>query len=156
MNKTVIGIIVAIVLAVLGITAFTQLRGDKPTVEGQDTSDNSNDALQGQTITALHQFNNGRHTVAGEVELPTPCHTLTATADIAESSPEQVTINLQSGVDNEAICAQVMTPKKFKVEFGASEAASIRAVWNGQTTTLNLVPIGPTDNIDSFDLFIKA
>src|SRR3989344_5090564 len=108
-----------------------------------------------ETITAKHQFKNGKHIIAGDVNMPTPCHILTTSAQVAESFPEQVTIQFVSRTSGE-FCAQVITPARFKVEFTASENATVKATWNGQPVSLNLIPALPTDDLDNFELFIKG
>ncbi len=108
-----------------------------------------------ETITAKHQYKNGKHIIAGEVNLPTPCNILTTTAQIAESFPEQVTINFDSTSSGEA-CAQVMTKNRFKIEFTASENAVIKARWNGQPVELNLIPVGANEDLTNFEVFIKG
>ena len=111
--------------------------------------------LPQQTITAKHQFTDGKHIVAGEVELPTPCHILDWTVAVAESFPEQVFIDLTSSTQAEA-CAQVITPARFKVEFEASEEARISMTLNRKPVTLNLIDADPGENLEDFELFIKG
>jgi hypothetical protein len=112
-------------------------------------------APQHERITAKHQFKNGSHVVAGEVNVPTPCHILTTSAHIAESFPEQVTIAFVSQ-SNAEFCAQVITTARFKVDFNASENATIKATWNGSPVELNLIPAGANEDLSNFELFIKG
>jgi hypothetical protein len=63
---------------------------------------------------------------------------LSTKTTIAESFPEQVTIAFTSVFDDSKICAQVVTATQFKVDFMASENASIKATWNGIPVTLSL------------------
>jgi len=107
-----------------------------------------------ERITAKHQFKNGTHTIAGEVTLPTPCHILTTDAVVAESYPEQVSINFVSRTQAQA-CAQTLTTGRFKVEFKASEQATIKATWNGLPVQLNLIPAGLDEDLTNFEIFIK-
>jgi len=108
-----------------------------------------------ETITAKHQFKDGKHIVAGEVNVPTPCHILTAGALVAESFPEQVTIDFRASTTAD-VCAQVLTLARFKIEFQASEKASIRAMWNGEPVELNLIPAAPGENLEDFEIYIKG
>lgn len=108
-----------------------------------------------ETINAKHQYKNGKHIIAGEVDLPTPCHLLTTTAQIAESSPEQVTINFTTKESGE-VCTQVITPNRFKIEFAASAGAIIKARWNGQPVELNLIPAGANEDLSNFEIYIKG
>ncbi len=106
-------------------------------------------------ITAKHQWKNGTHIVAGDVNLPTPCYILNTNAVVAESYPEQVTINFVASTQGEA-CAQVVTTERFKVDFQASEKAIIKATWNGKPAKLNLIPAGPNEDLNNFELFLKG
>lgn len=108
-----------------------------------------------ERITAKHQFKNGTHIIAGELNQPTPCYVLSTDARVAESYPEQVTIAFTSKTSGD-ICAQVITADRFKVEFAASENAVIKATWNGNPVELNLIPAGANENLDNFDVFIKG
>ena|SRR3989344_510838 len=108
-----------------------------------------------ETINAKHQYKNGKHIIAGEVDLPTPCHILTTTAQIAESFPEQVTINFTSK-DSGEVCTQVITLNRFKIEFEASANAVIKARWNGQPVELNLIPAGANEDLSDFKIYIKG
>ena len=113
------------------------------------------DARADITITAKHQFKDGTHIIAGELNMPTPCHILDWETLIAESFPEQVTINFNLSTQAE-VCTQVITPTRFLVEFQASEEASIRATLNGERAELNLIEAGPDENLEEFELFIKG
>ena len=107
------------------------------------------------TITAKHQYRNGTHIIAGEIEVPTPCHILETDVIIRESFPEQVTVRFTVSTQAE-ICAQVITPARFKVEFEASERASILGTLNGEPVIFNLIEAGSDENLDEFELFIKG
>src|SRR3989344_3849143 len=85
-------------------------------VPGDETGENP---APHETITAKHQFKNGIHIIAGEANVPTPCHLLTTIAGVAESFPEQVTIDF-AATSSADVCAQTITPVRFKVEFQAS------------------------------------
>jgi len=119
---------------------------------------NNNDVKNNEPlerITAKHQYKNGTHIIAGEINLPTPCHILTSEVRIAESYPEQVTIAFAYKSSAE-MCAEVITPARFKVEFKAAEKASINATLNGKAVILNLIPAGPNEDLNDFELFIKG
>jgi hypothetical protein len=150
-------IIIVIALAVLIAGWFFTRDGSlgtgKNSIIGEEVDVDLN--LPQETITAKHQFANGKHIVAGEVGLPTPCHILDWTVAIAESFPEQVFIDLMSSTQAEA-CAQVITPARFKVEFTASENARISMTLNGEPVTLNLIDADPGEDLEKFELFIKG
>lgn len=106
-------------------------------------------------INAKHQFRDGEHIIAGEIEVPTQCHSLSVETVIRESFPEQVTLNFSSTSEAE-VCAQVMSPRRFKIDFSASENATINATWNGAEAVLNLIPAGEDEDLNNFDIFIKG
>lgn len=108
-----------------------------------------------ETITAKHQYKNSTHIIAGEVNLPTACYVLTTSARVAESMPEQVSIDFVSKTQGE-MCAQVITTERFKVDFKASDGAIIKATWNGQPVELNLIPAGVNEDLNNFEIFNKG
>ena len=107
------------------------------------------------TITAKHQFSEGTHIIAGEIEVPTPCHLLETEVIIRESFPEQVTVQFEVSTLAEA-CVQVITPARFKVEFNVSENARISGTLNGKPVILNLIEVDSDEDLDEFELFIKG
>jgi hypothetical protein len=106
-------------------------------------------------ITAQHFFVGGVHTLTGEIPMPTPCDTLDPKVVIAESSPEQVMVQFDILNESET-CASVITPQRFKVEFTASENASIRASLNRRPVEFNLIPMTAADDPDEAEIFIKG
>ncbi len=107
------------------------------------------------TVTAKHAFLDGAHTVAGEIPLPTPCHILESSA-LTSGDKKSVLITLSSSIKAGDICAEVITPARFKVSAKADKSAVISATLNGQPVTLNLIEAGPNENLDNFELYIKG
>ena len=106
-------------------------------------------------ITAKHAYQGGAHIVAGEIPLPSPCHILEANGT-ASADKKQVFIELLSSVKTGELCAQVITPARYKVTVKADKSAKISATLNGQEVTLNLIEAGPNENLDNFELYIKG
>lgn len=106
-------------------------------------------------IDGKHFYIDGVHTVVGEIPLPTPCDLLNADAMVAESFPEQITLDF-SVINNAEVCAEVVTPGRFKVSATASEEATWSAAFNGRQVELNLTPAAPGETPDEFELFIKG
>jgi hypothetical protein len=106
-------------------------------------------------VTAKHAYANGVHTIAGEVPLPTPCHVLEAAAKVS-ADKKTVVVELASSMKTGDVCAQVITPARFKVTARAAKNAHITATLNGQEITLNLMEAGPNENLDNFELYIKG
>lgn len=147
--------IAAVVGGVMLTTGDRASTGDNA-VDGTATS---SDGFAPELINAAHQYNNdeGLHIVAGETDVPTPCHLLETDVTIRESSPEQVTINFTSSVeDSDEICAQVITSRRFKATFEAGPDASLDATYNGQPVELNLQEVGPDEDLEEFEVYTKG
>lgn len=159
MKQTTIGIfgvIIAIVIIFLLVFYVPRLtmESDQPVEhDGTEEEMQDTDTLPVRTIEAMHQFIDGKHIIAGSVDLPTPCHTLREMIVVRESYPEQVTIEFTSATTAE-VCIQVITEARFKVEFSASEKATIDATWNGEPATLKLTPA--MSNLEQFEVMIKG
>jgi hypothetical protein len=95
------------------------------------------------------------HTFVGEILMPTPCDLLNWDTRVLESMPETIIIDF-SVVNHSEACAQVMTLQRFKVTADASEAATVRATFEGRAVDLNLIPAEPGETPDDFELFIKG
>jgi hypothetical protein len=157
-QKHIIASVLVLVLIVLGMFIFAGMKHKEiveentppaPVVEETTPYDNIT------RIDAKHFFDGKTHTLVGEILMPTPCDLLNWSSDIAESMPEQVTVRFD--VINDAdMCAQVMTPQRFKVSFDASQGANIRVLFMGKELPLNLVPALPGESPDDFEVFIKG
>ncbi|HEY4517859.1 MAG TPA: hypothetical protein VJI74_03150 [Candidatus Paceibacterota bacterium] len=157
MTNTIIVILIVLVIAA-GIFYFLapdSLKFWQSQTAAVGDSIDTTTPLAHETILAKHQYASGTHIVAGEVNFPTPCYVLTTNAQVAESFPEQVTINFLSQTSGQ-VCAQVITPVRFKVSFQASQNATIKATWNGQPVVLNLIPAAAGEDLNNFELFIKG
>lgn len=106
-------------------------------------------------VTAKHAYRSGAHIIAGEIPLPTPCHLLEATGTASEDK-KSVLVEITSGIKTGDMCAQVITPARFKVSVRASQGATLSATLNGQAVTLNLIEAGADDDLENFDLYIKG
>ena len=106
-------------------------------------------------IDAKHYYIDGKHTIVGEVNMPTPCDLLEANAVVMESFPEQVRIDF-TVINNAETCAQVVTAQRFKVEAIAGTDATFTATFMGRDIILNLIPAAKGETPDEFELFIKG
>lgn len=158
-NLIIVGVIV-LALILLGISFSTGDRNPNSSTDSNLSGNaTSSEIYAPDRIDALHQFDpiESTHILAGQVNLPTPCHILDTEIIISESYPEQVTINFQTQVeDPDQMCAQVITSKSFKVTFSASEEASISAIFNGQDVELNLREVGADENLEEFEVYTKG
>lgn len=158
-KKTIVSIVVLLIL-IIALTLFWQFHGfqfgrqSAQVINSQQQTENQPEA---EIITALHQFSKGKHTVAGEVTLPTPCHILNQDVSINSGvTPEQINIAFVTTTKDETLCAQVLTSTRYKIDFVAAENAVITATWNGAPAQLNLVPVAPGESLENFDVFIKG
>jgi len=130
---------------------LTQQEPEPAAVEGVDA-----EGLKIERVDAKHFYREGRHTVAGEIAMPTPCDLLEANVAVLESFPETAIIGFSVINNSEGQCAQVVTPQRFKVSFEASEDAKIEGRFMGEPLILNLVRAGEDEDPDDFELFIKG
>jgi hypothetical protein len=149
------GIIFLLVIGgMFGYAALKRAELNKPHVVVPQTPE-VEDASQ-MRVNAVHFFKDGTHTVVGDLMVPTPCDLIQAEAIVAESMPEQVTIQLTT-INNDDTCAQVMTLQRFRVEFEASMQATIRATLDGKGVLLNLRDAEPGTEPDKLeDLYFKG
>ena len=154
MNQRALVIAVALfVLIVLGMFVFTEIkRSELWQQKNGITEPTTKEALLSQ-VSAKHYFDAGtsRHTLAGEVELPTPCDVLETNAIVRESFPEQVVVAFNVTREGDA-CAQVLTPQRFKVSFPASAAASISATFDDEPIRFDLTPAEEGEDPADFEL----
>lgn len=158
-QKSIILIVSLFVLIVAGMFIYAQLKkSELQQVEVIPTEEQEPVVVPYADITridAKHYLIDGVHTLVGEVSMPTPCDLLEAQAVVAESYPEQVTVEF-SVINTAETCAQVITPQRFKVDFNASAEASIRATFMGRDIELNLIPAGPGELPEDFEVFLKG
>lgn len=169
MDKRSTYIILAIVILALGVFVFISFNHSSvDTLEENTNTASSTDwanapaekpaqvmVTEKTVVTAKHAYRDGAHIVAGEVPLPTPCHILESSATVS-GDKKHILIALLSSTKTEEMCAQVITPSRFKVSARAPKDAQISATLNGQEITLNLIEAGPSENLDNFELYIKG
>lgn len=164
MEKTIISIIAGVVVVGGGVWAATSyFQADSEIPESADTEQDS-DAAEDEDerlsyidrISAVHFYEDGTHTFAGEIDMPTPCDLLETEASTSELFPDQISLEF-SVINEEAdMCAQVMTPQRFLVEVEAPEDATVTATLMGRSVELNLREPQPGETPDDFELFIKG
>ncbi len=157
-NRAMYLAVLLFVLVVAGMFAFAywKQKSSKEAEAPMVPIDQSEDRYAGITrIEGKHFFIDGIHTIVGEVNVPTPCDLLDVEVIIAESFPEQVTLDFT--LNNSAeFCAQVVTTQRFMVTAKVSENATFKALLNSRAVELNLVEAAPGETPDSFELFIKG
>lgn len=156
-TKILSGVALAILVLIIGGTYYLSSRDRNPELVESPNNEVPGAVLSEDVfrINAKHSFKNGKHIVAGEVEVPTPCHSLSVETVIRESSPEQVTLVFNTKSDAE-VCAQVISSRRFKIEFNSDQNARIGATLNGKETILNLIEAGPNEDLENFDIYLKG
>jgi hypothetical protein len=106
-------------------------------------------------IDATHYYIDGLHTLVGEIQMPTPCDLLEASATVMESYPEQIAVSFNV-INTAESCDQIITPQRFKVSAPASDEAGFSATFMERPVELNLIPAAPGELPEDFELFIKG
>ncbi len=141
-------LIILLSIAILGVLLFFFYPRILDVFEEIPSSGNVGAVALSQPLT--HQYRKGAHIFIGEVEAPTPCHSVSAEAVVRESYPEQVTINVAiKPPAPDVICAQVITKKKFKVAFQASKEAIVEVRVDGASATWTKVESPDTVNLEA-------
>ena len=151
MKTWIVGVVVIVLLA-LGIywlvTPSTPDAGDTTqTPVAQDE--------YVQMVNVKHQYKNGRHVYVGEIDLPTPCHSLASSYNKDANNTTGYTLVFTSTSSSE-MCAQVVTSKPFKLSFEAVKSILLSATLNGKKLRLNLFEVPDNQDLDSFNVNIKG
>lgn len=162
-QRAIIVAVVLFIVIVLGMFAYARMKSAEVNkVEPLPETPQKEEYAEIERIDAKHYFKDGTHTVAGEIMMPTPCDLLesravkTATSSPDYPYPDQIGLEFTVINYTGAVCAQVITPQRFKVSFEAGEDALIGATFKGEKVMLNFVEAGPDENPDDFELFQKG
>ena len=153
----IIATVVLFVIIIIGMFIFAYLNKNEQAVVLDD------DVTQVETtpydyitrVDGTHYYIDGEHTVVGEILMPTPCDLLEADIAVAESFPEQISINF-SVINNAESCIQQITPARYKVSAPASAEATFSAQFMGRQVELNLTPAPEGETPDEFEVFLKG
>lgn len=158
-RRAIVMAVVLFLLIIAGMFIFAYLqKTEQAPLETPPAAEESASADPYDYITRVdgtHYFIDGVHTVVGEILMPTPCDLLEADAVIAESYPEQITIDF-SAINNADTCAQVVTPARFKVSAPASASSTFSARFMGRPIKLNLIPAPEGETPKDFEVFYKG
>jgi hypothetical protein len=155
-KKIVIGILVALALVLVGYGFYRSMNPSLPdlTPPPEEQVPPTRDYPE-EIINAKHQYKNGVHTYGGEFELPTPCDTLSYDVVKDVANPSNVELNFKT-VPSSTVCAQVLTPKSFKVSFEGPEKIALTVTRDGKSVKFNLFEVPVNQDFDSFTLQIKG
>jgi len=148
-NKKTTAIIIAIIVIILigaGFYFSSKKSGVQTTTEDQiPLKDGSSSSYKITSINARHQYKNGKHIYAGVIDLPTPCHSVSIEA--VSSGAGKYTLEFTTKTTDE-ICAQVITPRPFRVEFTAVKNIIVDATLDGEFVTFNVLEVKESEDID--------
>ncbi|MCA9357579.1 hypothetical protein H6784_00545 [Candidatus Nomurabacteria bacterium] len=158
-QKSIILFVTLFVLIVAGMFIYANLKNSELKNKNEETVEVVEEQVVPYPditrIDAKHYFIDGKHTLVGEVNFPTPCDLLESEAVVMESFPEQVRVDFNV-INNSDSCVQVATAQRFKVEATASSEATFSATFMGRDVTLNLIPAAEGETPEEFELFIKG
>lgn len=103
-------------------------------------------------IDAVHFYLDGKHTLVGEIPLPTLCDLLEYEAAVVDKS---IKIDF-SVINNADTCAQVVTKQRFRIDVTAAPEVPIKARFMGRPVELVLTDALPGETPDDFEIFIKG
>jgi hypothetical protein len=149
MTAMVVLIVLAVVLFV--VTLVSAPLSDEFT-EGNIAT--SSQQAEEQILTAKHQYQNGVHTIAGKVEVPTPCHRLVTESFFTKTEPVGVEVRFSTLLEG-GECPSQPFEVPFTVTFEAPENVAITGVWNGTPIRLNLIPLKVGETLED-ELYIKG
>lgn len=151
MKSWLIGAIVIVLLA-LGIYWLVA----PSTPEATDTTQTpASQEEYAQMVNVKHQYKDGRHIYVGEIDVPTPCHSLVSSYNKDANNTTGYTLVFTSNTSSE-MCAQVVTSKPFKLSFEAVKDIILSATLNGKKLRLNLFEVPDNQDLDSFNVNIKG
>lgn len=152
MKKTIITIssllVVLIVIAYGYEFIFKKPVIESPTIE---QTENKNPSI----IEVKEQYKDSTYTFVGEVQVPTPCHTLATKVNTISAKEYQIEITTVPPAPG-IMCAQVVTDKTYKVSFKAPADIEVSALIDGKPYDLNRFIVPNDQNIDTFKLEIKG
>ena len=157
-KRAILMTIILFALIVVGMFVFAflkkqEMQTQSPSQSSDVTTETPYDDIT--RIDATHFYIDGVHTLVGEIPMPTPCDLLESSATVAESFPEQITLDFQV-INNADFCADIVTPQRFKVSAEASDEATFTALFENRVVELNLKEAAPGETPDDFEIFIKG
>lgn len=156
MNSKVIAWIVVIILIVIAVIAFVGGNGDNDEEPVENTATTTEDQVAQDLLNARYTFEDGEYVIVGEVQTPTPCHTVSVDPMVEDAGDRVVLdITTEEPADDE-VCAQVISSQTFRVNVEANENAEIVARVDGREQRLNLIPAEEGENLEEMEVDIKG
>jgi hypothetical protein len=161
MNRvTILSLIGVVVILLAGSLLLTKNGGNVEDNQDVPTTTADESADLPRTVSGLKQFNasTSEYTLAGTTTVPSPCHMIDATVDVAENlEPDKVTVNLNTVRDESEMCTQVITERRFKFGFEADPQAEIEAgTFDDSPLELNLQSVPEGEDLEDFQVTTKG
>ena len=155
MDKKRIAIVAGIVAVLLVLLIAISSIGSNKEPADLQTDEPKNGLLQPvvEIISVNHQFEDGKHTIVGNLTLPTPCHSYNAVPNFQEDGTVVVEITTES---SDEMCAQVITDATFRVEFEGDEDLVFMGTLNDNPIIFNVFEVPAGENIDDYESMIKG
>ncbi len=150
MKKTIISIVALLVLLVVLVYGY-EFIFKKPVIESPTVET----PLTGEKVEIKEQYKDSMYTFAGTIDLPTPCHSLVTKTNKVSDIKYQIivdTVKPKEGV----FCAQVITPKSYKVSFDAPKDIEVVVIIDGVEHQTNRFIVPSNEDIELFKLEIKG
>ena len=152
MKKTIIGIVSLLIILIAVVYGY-EFIFKKPVIESPTIEEQEN--FQDQKVEIKEQYKDSTYTFAGVLDLPTPCHSFTTKTNKVSDSKYQIVVTTVNPKED-VMCAQVVTPKPYKVSFEAPENIEVTILIDGIEYQTNRFVIPSGENIDTFKLEIKG
>lgn len=151
MKKTIIGIVSLLIILTALVYGY-EFIFKKPIIESPTVEQ---EEVQKQKVEIKEQYKDSIYTFVGMLDLPTPCHMFSAKTNKISDTKYQIAITTINPKED-VVCAQVITPKPYKVSFKAPENIEITILIDGAEYQTNRFVIPSEENIDTFKLEIKG
>lgn len=152
MKKTIITIISLLVVLLVFLYGY-EFVFKKPIIESPTISKDTD--LYVPTTELKEQYKDSVYTFVGNIQVPTPCHTIQSKVNVIADSTYQIEVITVPPVAG-TICAEVITNKTYKVSFEAGKNITVTSRINGIEYKTNRFVIPLDKNIDTFNLEIKG
>ncbi len=155
--RIIISVFILFAIALIGFGLYKSQRADvTASPQSEEFSEVPDEERYAEIVNVKHQYKGGKHTYIGELNLPTPCHLIQSDVVRDETNIRKIEINFRSALEDNALCAQVITPRPFKVTFEAPEKITLTVMFDGRPIRFNIFEVPAEDNVEQFDINIKG
>lgn len=96
------------------------------------------------SLRITHFVSGGFDVYEGVIPVPTPCHELITRPEFRGGNPPILELLFHT-ISKSDLCAAVVTPMRFKVEYPEQSGAAIAVIINGLPYEVSLVEIAPRE-----------